>query len=92
MSLRKTCKAGMTSLSTKPGYKIEIPVIAHAAGSHSPQCELTQRNSKANTAEIHHYRRSCRNGIEYIVRPPMRLQLRLFEKSFASPRMIGVQV
>ena len=42
----KTCKAGVTSLSTKPGHKVEIPVVAHAAGFHSPQWKWTQRKSK----------------------------------------------
>ena len=50
-----------------------------------------QRNSKADTAKIHHCRRSCRNDIEYKVRPPTWLRLRLFYQSFASPRGIEVQ-
>ena len=51
MSSRKTCEAGVTSPSTKPGHKFGIPVVAHAAGSHSPQWELAQRNSYADTVE-----------------------------------------
>ena len=36
----------MTSPNTKPGHKVEIPVVAHTAGSHSPQWKMTQRNSR----------------------------------------------
>ena len=68
VSSQKNFKAGVTSPSTKSGYKFDIPVVAHAAGSHPPQWELTQRNSKADIVEIHLCRTSCRNDTENSVR------------------------
>ena len=31
---QQTCETGVTSLSTNPGHKVEITVVAHAAGSY----------------------------------------------------------
>ena len=45
VSSPKTCEAGLTS----PGHRIvKNPVVAHAAGSHSPRWEVAQRSSKSN--------------------------------------------
>ena len=85
---KKPAKSEWPLQSTKPGHII----VENPARSLFPRWKVAQRISKAGTVKTFHHRMCYQNDTDYSDKPPVWLQLQLFDQSFSSPGRIELLV